>query len=918
MFSSSCLIVAAVTALTLAAVPQPSAAAPAGCTLKHGVDYNGFDLTGAPGWGKKEKTADLCAASCLGTPGCEYFTYVWGNCYLKTSGAGAKAQGSAISGTCLGTEQAPAPAPAPAPVDTPARAAVAVDTAAVAEAPAASGCTLMPDTDLWGADLPKGQHKAATAAACMAMCLGRHACTHFTFIWKTCYLKSSDAGRQDNKHGVSGSCTKKGAAAAEPAPVQPPAPPATAAQAPVVLQAEVANVASGVVAEATAAAPAPPASVSAEPVVAATEVPPAAAGKTEDDTGGKTTAYCIHDPRHDYPGAALEGTGKRSAPSAQHCAAICQDTEGCTHFTFTRGSCWLKTSSAGRKAAKKASSGFCVRLAPETTDAALAGKFVKLGSCCKSSDDSDKDTGSVIPVSECHSACAGNDECVAFDIEGDVCRLHVSAVTAFEPAAPASCSCYARSALVTEEGSVGAIKEEVHAVNKQAKAHGIVPNPAPPPQVAGQVHTNGKLTLSVRVEHDLAKMKKNIYEAQGAATGGKLYVFGGFVNGFRRMTKDTNVYDPSTDAWSQVAPMPASHDGITHTANAVDENQGVIYIVGGLANRPGLQWPKGAYATKTTWAYNTKTDKWSTLPDLPEARGGGAAVVLNKKLHFFNGASFEGTLKGFQKDFADHWALDLTFPERGWRKLASNAMGRNHLGGVVWGGKIYAIGGQYLELEGCSNQQIVEAYNPRTNTWARVADLPLGVGHISPSTLKTGKGIIVVGGAVNKDGGCNPPGTHRKQLLFYNPDTDKWTDLYSSYAGGSMVSGIIGGHIYAQHGKGVGKITLSWKGQASALLADGEASDDSGNADASTDADADAATAAAITAVVCVACVLAVMLAAVYAKRRMRSAEGGGAHARASMSSSATSHDDATILINKCESSPAFAAPRARQGEFVV
>ena len=51
----------------VAAAPQPSAAAVAaveGCTLQHGIDYDGNDLTGAPGWGKKEKTVDLCAASC--------------------------------------------------------------------------------------------------------------------------------------------------------------------------------------------------------------------------------------------------------------------------------------------------------------------------------------------------------------------------------------------------------------------------------------------------------------------------------------------------------------------------------------------------------------------------------------------------------------------------------------------------------------------------------------------------------------------------------------------------------------------------------------------------------------------------------------------------------------------------------------
>lgn len=193
---------------------------------------------------------------------------------------------------------------------------------------------------------------------------------------------------------------------------------------------------------------------------------------------------------------------------------------------------------------------------------------------------------------------------------------------------------------------------------------------------------------------------------------------------------------------------------------------------------------------------------------MPIARGGGAAVVFNNKLHFFNGASFDG---GFKKDHTDHWSLDLTNVAAGWTTLAGNSLGRNHLGGAVHGDKIYAVGGQFLEDEGCSNQKLVESYDSKTNKWTKLADLPVGTGHISPSTLSTKYGIVVIGGAVNTPGkGCAPPGNHRNQAFFYNPGTNKWQDIFNPIAGASMVSGIVGNTVYAQDGKGVQAIHLQF------------------------------------------------------------------------------------------------------------
>jgi hypothetical protein len=79
--------------------------------------------------------------------------------------------------------------------------------------------------------------------------------------------------------------------------------------------------------------------------------------------------------------------------------------------------------------------------------------------------------------------------------------------------------------------------------------------------------------------------------------------------------------------------------------------------------------------------------------------------------------------------------------------------------------RIYAMGGQLLKQEGCSNQVRVEAWDPDTNTWEIRASLPHGLGHIAPATISTPHGIVVVGGAKDRSGGsCSPPGAHPNQV----------------------------------------------------------------------------------------------------------------------------------------------------------
>ena len=51
--------------------------------------------------------------------------------------------------------------------------------------------------------------------------------------------------------------------------------------------------------------------------------------------------------------------------------------------------------------------------------------------------------------------------------------------------------------------------------------------------------------------------------------------------------------------------------------------------------------------------------------------------------------------------------------------------GRAPASRAVHGDLVYAIGGQFHEQEGCTNQKLVEAYDPKTNKWTRMASAVL-------------------------------------------------------------------------------------------------------------------------------------------------------------------------------------------------
>lgn len=288
------------------------------------------------------------------------------------------------------------------------------------------------------------------------------------------------------------------------------------------------------------------------------------------------------------------------------------------------------------------------------------------------------------------------------------------------------------------------------------------------------------------------------YEGQGTGIGDKLYVTGGFFTGGLSTTVETHAYDPATNTWEQRADAPQE---ITHGGQAVDGDK--FYIVGGfVGSHPGGSSDK-------VWIYDTVADEWLPGPDLPADRGGGGTAVVGRSLHFFSGATRTAGINVLV-DHPEHWVLDLGPTDSPlddattWVPAAELPNPRNHMAGVAIDGLVYAVGGQHGGNENSGNQDDLHVYDPATNEWTQLADMPLPLGHITASTFVVNGKIIVIAGVTQSSEEVDT-------VFSYDPFTDVWSELPSiPSARQSPVAGLVGDQIVVTVGSSGGIQDETW------------------------------------------------------------------------------------------------------------
>jgi len=238
-------------------------------------------------------------------------------------------------------------------------------------------------------------------------------------------------------------------------------------------------------------------------------------------------------------------------------------------------------------------------------------------------------------------------------------------------------------------------------------------------------------------------------EVLGMGAGGKMYVFAGLAPVWKPKAL-VYEYDPAADKWAEKKKMALpSH----HVAFA--EYQGKIYAFGGFV--PPTSGPPAWVPIDNSWEYDPATDAWKALAPMPTKRGAAAAAVINGKVYVVGGAATPpGTDEPSVLPTRPHLALgtleEYDIATNTWRARRPMPTARNHLlagavdgklyaiggrlgaafiglgsaiAGGVHGNRIYVAGGEMQDTQKSATFRAFEGFDPATNSWAVLPGMPV-------------------------------------------------------------------------------------------------------------------------------------------------------------------------------------------------
>jgi hypothetical protein len=238
---------------------------------------------------------------------------------------------------------------------------------------------------------------------------------------------------------------------------------------------------------------------------------------------------------------------------------------------------------------------------------------------------------------------------------------------------------------------------------------------------------------------DVLDITTSIEYAPFVAYDGKMYVFGGYIDG----TSDTDKvlqYDPATDTWSEIATMPAADSSFR--AAVVD---GVAYLLG--------------TPTETDVAtYDFAGDSWSTGTDAPEGINDyQSAIAVSDGLIYIIGTS---------TDLAHCFVYDPSADT--WTPLADSPDPRDYHTAAALDGKVYVLGGDSESLTDGDPTPDVLVYDIADDSWTTVTSTnwPVARDYIN-SFVKNGKIYLV--------GGYDMDYNISTRLPIFDPATEEWS-----------------------------------------------------------------------------------------------------------------------------------------------
>src|SRR6266850_2346130 len=215
-------------------------------------------------------------------------------------------------------------------------------------------------------------------------------------------------------------------------------------------------------------------------------------------------------------------------------------------------------------------------------------------------------------------------------------------------------------------------------------------------------------------------------ELYGVEAGGKMYVIGGFSENGKAAPAMVYEWDPAADKWTKKKPIPVP---VHHQAQT--QYNGKIYIFGGCQrplSGPGMS---GWQPVDNSWEYDPRTDTWRALAPMPVRRCAAVAEQVGGKIYVIGGATVMEN-SGEAALFGDRPARILGTNQmydpatNTWTNRSPMSTARNHAFSGVVNGKIYVIGGRLgaAHVTASSNTDVVEEYDPARDRWIVLPSMP--------------------------------------------------------------------------------------------------------------------------------------------------------------------------------------------------
>jgi len=128
---------------------------------------------------------------------------------------------------------------------------------------------------------------------------------------------------------------------------------------------------------------------------------------------------------------------------------------------------------------------------------------------------------------------------------------------------------------------------------------------------------------------ELAPLPEALDHLAGGAVGNRVYALGGRNTGIEAISGDVYVYDHGANTWSTGAPMLVPRGG---TAGAVVD--GRLYVFGGEGNLDAMT---GVFADVSS--YDPVSDRWTALQPMPSPRHGTGAAAIDGIIYVPGGAT---------------------------------------------------------------------------------------------------------------------------------------------------------------------------------------------------------------------------------------------------------------------------------------